>query len=152
MGEPDLELESVVCLDGLAELVGDRDDLFVRWSAGPVADRDGRSRDELTGLELPGLSVSALRVEPWWGRRPRRLWMARRLYDYRHLAHRRAQARPWILAGRECGRGPDNEPLVELLAAVAWVSEDAVAEAVQLVEDQGTAWGPLDRGEDRSRR
>ena len=29
-------------------------------------DADGRSRDALTGVELPGLSVNALTVEPWW--------------------------------------------------------------------------------------
>lgn len=93
-------MEEMGSLDEIARLVGDHRDLYVRWSLGPEADRTGRSRDELTGIELPGLSASALAVEPWWGGRPLRLWVARRLYDYRHLADRHQGARPWYSSGR----------------------------------------------------
>ena len=74
--------------------------------------------------------------------------MARRLYDYRHLAEHRRHARPWVLEGRECGRGPDNEPLVECRRPVAWVSPEALSEATRLIGDQQGTWGPLDRTED----
>lgn len=141
-------IRTLSSLDEVADLVGDSRDLYLRWSAGPVADSNGRSRDELTGVELPGLSASALAVEPWWDGRPLRLWVARRLYDYRHLAERRRDARPWILVGRECGRGPDNEPLVDCLEPVAWVSDGAVDEATRLIDDQQGPWGPLDRSDE----
>jgi hypothetical protein len=145
-------MESLGTLDELVERVDDEKDLYIRWSAGPDADRSGRSRDELTGIELPGLSASALTVESWWNDRPLRLWVARRLYDYRHLADRRPDARPWVFVGRECGRGPDNEPLAECLRAVAWVAPDMVDEASRLIEQQPADWGPLDRGEDAAAR
>jgi hypothetical protein len=132
-------------LNELAELVDDRDDLYVRWSRGPHADQAERSRDELTGVELPGLSASALSLEPWWDGRSRLLWVARRLYDYRHLQAQRRNVCAWVLQGRECGRGPDNEPLVALLRPVAWVGGEVVNEAARLVEHQQGDWGPLER-------
>lgn len=140
-------METVASLEELSQLVGDHRDLYLRWSPGPESDRSGRSRDELTGVELPELSVSALVVEPWWEDRPRRVWAARRLQDYRHVAERRPGARPWVLEGRECGRGPDNEPLVECLRPVAWVSPEVVIEATELMDSFDAQWGSLDRGE-----
>lgn len=141
-------MRTIASLDELADLVGGGSDLYLRWSSGPEADSARRSRDELTGVELPGLSASALAVESWWDGRPTRLWVARRLYDYRHLAQRRADARPWVLEGAECGRGPDNEPLVECKRPVAWISPDAVDEAARLIDEQRGDWGPLDRAEE----
>jgi hypothetical protein len=133
-------------LDELAQLVGERGDLYLRWSEGPDADREGRSRDELTGVELPGLSVNALAVETWWAERPLRLWVARRLYDYEHLERRHGPGtRPWVLAGRECGRGPDNEPLVADVEPVAWIAPEVADEARRTIEDLGGDWGSLDR-------
>ncbi|MCU1488777.1 MAG: hypothetical protein JWM85_182 [Acidimicrobiaceae bacterium] len=141
------EIPTVRTLEELAALIDGPGERFVRWSEGPDVDREERSRDELTGVELPGLSVSALSIEPWWGRRDRRLWVARRLYDYRHLEYRRCAARPWVLTGRECGRGPDNEPLVRAVNPVAWIAPDVVEEATALMEGFSTSWGPLDRNE-----
>jgi len=133
-------------LGALADLVGDRDDLYVRWSRGPEVDRAGTSVDELTGIDLPGLSASALGVEDWWGDRDRRTWVARRIYDYEHLRARRSgRIRPWVLRGRTCARGPDNEPLVVDVEPVAWLSDALVAEARRIVEDLNGTWGPLDR-------
>jgi Family of unknown function (DUF6098) len=107
------------------------------------------SRDALTGVELPGLSTSPLRVEPWWGSRSVRFWVARRLSDYLHLRKRReTEVRPWLLYGRETGRGPDNEPLVVCERPIAWISEDAVRESEKLVAGAREDWGPLDRGEE----
>ncbi len=128
-------------------------DLYVRWSRGPAADLGevdaggGQSRDSLTGVPLPGLSANPLAVEPWWEDRPLRLWIARRLYDYRHLRDLRGPGvRPWVLVGEPCGRGPDNEPLVRCRRPVAWISDHALREAQRLVDAQGSReWGPLDR-------
>jgi hypothetical protein len=126
--------------------------LYVRWSKGPAEDCAGAeqtSRDALTGVELPGLSANPLRVEPWWGDRSVRLWVARRLYDYRHLREERGPGvRPWILVGEERGRGPDNEPLVHCRQPIAWVSDAALRECERVVEEQGSPeWGSLSRSE-----
>ncbi|MFC9816991.1 DUF6098 family protein [Streptomyces virginiae] len=51
-------------------------------------------------MTMPGLSASALDVEPWWGRRPPRLWTARRLYDYAHLPEARDRRGPPVAAAR----------------------------------------------------
>jgi len=136
-------------LAALLERAGPDDELYLRWSKGPGADGDQASRDALTGITLPGLSANPLRVEPWWGDRSLRLWVARRLYDYRHLRDRHGPGvRPWVFVGEECGRGPDNEPLVTCRRPVAWVSEDALAECEKVVDEQRSdAWGPLDRGQ-----
>ncbi|MFT7839254.1 DUF6098 family protein [Saccharothrix sp. BKS2] len=122
-------------------------ELFVRWSRGPEADGGQRSRDGLTGGALPGLSANSLGVEPWWGNRPLRLWVARRLHDYRHLRERRAEGtRPWVLEGVEVGRGPDNEPLVRCRRPVGWISDEVLAECEDLVVAHAASpWGPLDR-------
>jgi hypothetical protein len=122
---------------------------------GPGADLGGgrgsgqSSKDALTGIDLPGLSANPLAVESWWGDRPLRLWVARRLYDYCHLRELRGPGvRPWVLVGEQCGRGPDNEPLVHCHRPVAWVSERALREADRAVEAQASAeWGPLHRAD-----
>jgi hypothetical protein len=144
-------------LDGLVRLLVRTDpaeELYVRWSTGPDTDLrdDGHrqsSRDGLTGVPMPGLSANPLRVEPWWGDRPLRLWVARRLYDYRHLADLHGPGvRPWVLVGEQRGRGPDNEPLVICRRPVAWVSDEALRESRKAVETQGSAeWGPLHRAD-----
>jgi Family of unknown function (DUF6098) len=150
-------METLHDLDELAALVektGPDEQLYVRWSKGPAQDLAGgpedeqSSRDGLTGIMLPGLSANSLRVEPWWGERPVRLWVARRLYDYRHLRGLRGPGvRPWVLAGRERGRGPDNEPLVTCDRAIAWISETALRECERAMADQGgpDEWGSLNR-------
>jgi Family of unknown function (DUF6098) len=152
-------VRTVQNLDELAALVEKADSgeqLYVRWSKGPREDLAGgpeneqSSRDGLTGITLPGLSANSLRVEPWWGDRPVRLWVARRLYDYRHVRQQRGPGvRPWVLAGEERGRGPDNEPLVVCHRAISWISETALRECEQAVAEQGGSdgWGSLDRNE-----
>lgn len=139
------ELPTITDLGELVGLLGD--DVYVRWSKGPEADAASTSRDSLTGVELPGLSASPLRVEPWWEDHSRRLWVARRLFDYRHLRDLRGpDVRAWVLRGAEVGRGPDNEPLVRCLEALAWVADSALRECEDLVNaQQSEEWGPLDR-------
>jgi uncharacterized protein DUF6098 len=145
-------VEVIGSLERLAEVVEERDGLFVRWSEGPDVDtRRVHSRDGLTGARLPGLSANPLDVEPWWGDRSTRLWVARRLHDYSHLKHSRcAGTRPWVLEGTEVGRGPDNEPLVECRRPVAFIDDKVLTEAADVMaETSELNWGPLDRGDRR---
>jgi hypothetical protein len=146
-------IEDLDELTDLALQTSDGDELYVRWSHGPAADSSeddtggGQSRDSLTGVALPGLSANPLYVEPWWQDRPLRLWIARRLYDYQHLRDLRGPGvRPWLLVGEQCGRGPDNEPLVRCRRPLAWISDKTLRQAQCLVDAQGSSeWGSLDR-------
>jgi hypothetical protein len=135
-------------LDDLTELVEQHArTLYVRWSEDIDADLECEvSRDELTGVELPGLSANGLAVEQWWADRPRPLWIARRLYDYRHLRHKRGPGtRPWVLTGDECGRGPDNEPLLRHCDLIAEVDHGVVDEASRAIDELPADWGGLQR-------
>ncbi|MFF8811672.1 DUF6098 family protein [Streptomyces pactum] len=145
------EMPVLARLDDVVDLVRrTREPLYVRWSKGPQADLGSTtSTDDLTGVPLPGLSVNALKVEPWWGDRPLRLWVARRLYDYCHLRREKGPGvRPWVLTGRELARGPDNEPLLAEVAPVAWIDAGVIDEAQEEVCGQRGAWGPLRRATD----
>lgn len=140
------EMPTVETLDELAELAERHPRMYVRWSRGPAADAAGKSSDDLTGEPLPGLSANPLVVEPWWGDRSLRLWIARRLFDYSHLKHEKGPGvRPWVMEGRELGRGPDNEPLVDCERAVAWIDDRVIREAERTVDEQNDQWGPLRR-------
>jgi hypothetical protein len=142
------ELPHLSRLEDLVAIVVDSSaEVYVRWSRGPSCDIGSTSCDDLTGVELPGLSVNPLAVEQWWGDRPVELWVARRLYDYRHLREVRGpDVRPWVLEGREVARGPDNEPLVICDRPLAWLDADVVEHATRLVDEQRGHWGPLRRG------
>jgi len=140
------DLPTLHTLDELADLLDGRSDLYVRWSRGPEVDVRTTSKDDLTGVPLPGLSANPLAVEDWWDGRSLQLWVARRLYDYRHLREIRGPGvRPWVLSGHEVARGPDNEPLVKCLQPIAWLNEQVVAEALRLVDEQADDWGSLRR-------
>ncbi len=41
----------------LASLVDSEEELYIRWSERPCADFNGRSRGDLTGVELPGMPL-----------------------------------------------------------------------------------------------
>ena len=140
-------MHTVTSLDELAELVQQRPNLYIRWSRGPEADEGRTSRDSLSGALLPGLCANPLAAEDWWGDRPLRLWVARRVYDYRHLEWEKGpDVRAWVLEGDELGRGPDNEPLVDMHRPVAWVAEGVVEEAERVVAEIDCGdWGPLSR-------
>jgi hypothetical protein len=138
-------MDSIDSLEKLARLARNPR-LYVRWSRGPEDDDSQHSRDDLTDVELPGLSANALHPEDWWGDRPIETWVARRLYDYLHLEKRRGPGvRPWVMEGEEIGRGPDNEPLVRCRRPIAWVADEVVQTARRLVEACSTEWGSLDR-------
>jgi Family of unknown function (DUF6098) len=149
------EEDEIAEIRSLAELAGRVDDwdwddgreLYVRWTRDVGRDiRTGVSRDELTGIELPGLSANSLKVESWWDDRSLTAWLARRLYDYRHLTEKRGPGTcPWVIAGRETGRGPDNEPLVADCSVVARVSTDVLDEVQAEVGRLGDDWGSLTR-------
>jgi hypothetical protein len=121
--------------------------LYVRWSRGPLQDLDSvYSRDDLTGVPLPGLSANSLDVADWWGDRPAHVWVARRLYDYSHLPRLKgAWTRPWVLRGVETGRGPDNEPLVIEVVPLGWIELSVIAEANEVITSQPGRWGPVCR-------
>ncbi|WP_171116030.1 MULTISPECIES: DUF6098 family protein [Streptomyces] len=146
MSAPD-DLPVVHTLAELAGLVERHQGLYVRWSRGPDADLPSvSSTDDLTGVPMTGLSANPLDVEEWWEGRPVELWVARRLYDYAHLPHDKGPGvRPWVLKGRERGRGPDNEPLVADVQPMRWVEHRVIEEARAEVERQENTWGPLRR-------
>ena len=134
-------------LVALVEELADRDNLFIRWSRDIDADLgDEVSRDELSGVELPGLSANGLAVEPWWGRRPLRVWLARKLYDYRHMPRVHGEGtRPWLVCGVASGRGPDNEPLITRCRVVAEVLGAVIEQAARVVDELPGDWGTLNR-------
>lgn len=58
---------TLTSLDDVVGVLRGRRDVYVRWSGGPDRDRfDGRSTDDLTGADLPGLSANSLDVPSWW--------------------------------------------------------------------------------------
>lgn len=120
-------------IDDLAELtdlVTRRRDLFLRYSKGPAADAaSGPSRDYESGLRMPGLSVTTMTPEPWWTR-PAADWVARRICKYAELGAERDRY-PWLLTGRVVGWGPDHEPLVADVAAVARIGPHALEAAMR---------------------
>ncbi|GKQ35609.1 DUF6098 family protein [Streptomyces sp. A012304] len=135
-------------LTELADLTEREQGLYVRWSRGPETDLGSvSSTDDLTGVPMPGLSANSLDIEDWWQDRSRILWVARRLYDYAHLPHDKGPGvRPWVLTGRETGRGPDNEPLVADVRPLCWIDPEVIEEARAEVARQEAEWGPLRRG------
>ena len=117
-------------LDQLVSLVEEEPGVHVRYSEGPDTDRNRGSVDTESGLELPGLSVNPLDVEPWWTR-PLKDWLARQLCQYRHLSEKNPDRRAWVLRGRVVARGPDCEPLVADVEPIAYLSEKLLDEAEQ---------------------
>ncbi|MFE9397125.1 DUF6098 family protein [Streptomyces flavidovirens] len=146
MNTPD-DLPVLRTLDDLTVLVERHDHLYVRWSRGPAADLESvSSRDDLTGVPMPGLSANSLDVEPWWEDRPVKVWVARRLHDYSHLPREKGpDVHPWALRGLETGRGPDNEPLVGDVEPVGWIDVRVIEEAADEVARQEGVWGSLRR-------
>lgn len=145
---PSEDLLVVSTLSEVARWVGGRQGLYVRWSRGPGVDlHHVSSTDELTGVRMPGLSANPLDVEDWWEDRSVELWVARRLYDYAHLPHDKGPGvRPWVLRGREAGRGPDNEPLVTDVEPLYWIADEVIDAAKAAVARQEREWGTLRRG------
>jgi hypothetical protein len=101
--------------------------VYLRYSCGFEADRDGTSSDGESGLDLPGLSVNPLTPEPWWTR-PLGDWLARQVCQYRHLAEEEERF-PWVLTGQCVGRGPDSEPLLTDVVPLGRLHEDLLQEA-----------------------
>ncbi|OEJ50230.1 DUF6098 family protein [Streptomyces agglomeratus] len=146
MGTPD-DLPVLRTLDDVTRLIEGQDHLYVRWSRGPAKDLKAvSSKDDLTGVPMPGLSANSLDVEAWWENRPVKVWVARRLHDYSHLPREKGpDVHPWALRGRERGRGPVNEPLVGDVEPVGWIDGRVIEEAAAEVARQEGVWGPLRR-------
>lgn len=111
----------------LAERVLELGEAYVRYSEGPGVDRGG-SVDFESGLELPGLSANPLHRETWWTR-PLEDWIARQVCQYRELREKNPDRFAWVLTGVEAGRGPDCEPLLREVVAVARLSDELLEEA-----------------------
>ena len=119
----------------LVDLVKRSDQLFIRYSEGPEADERGSSRDYEADVDLPGWSVTTLTPEPWWPR-PVADWVARRVCKYAELADAQPDRRPWVLAGRVVGNGPDHEPLVVDVQPVGWLSPAVLDKAKQVYNER----------------
>lgn len=117
-------------IEELAALCRTSRHLYLRVSRGPDADDRARSIDYATGLTLPGLSAIPLHPPDWWRGRPDEEWAARQVSSYAHLV--RDGTGIWVLRGHEVGRGPDNEPLVEVDEPIGWLDDGLVAEAQHL--------------------
>ena len=118
--------------------------LYVRYSKGPAVDAKGgnRSRNHATGEIHGGLSVNALtdhEYEPSTDRG----WIIQQLAEYSFMVLQGGRGtRCWLLTGTPCGRGADNELVVEDVAAVAYVAPavvDAASVAYMAVEDRASA-------------
>jgi hypothetical protein len=130
---PDRDDELLVLrsLAELEELVGEQDDLYLRYA--PSSSPARTSRDWESGLQLPGVSVNPLTPESWWTR-PIADWIARQICTYVHLHDRSDDRRPYVMHGEVVGRGPDNEPLLDPAVPVAVLTESMIREAKQRYE------------------
>ncbi|MGH1561692.1 DUF6098 family protein [Mumia sp. DW29H23] len=125
-------MDEIDDFDRVVTLVEENPGLYLRYSQGPEHDLDeGPSRDYESGQDMPGWSVTTVDPEPWWDRAPAD-WIARRLCKYAELGE---EGRfPWLLRGRRVGTGPDHEPLVNEMSAVAAIGKSAVDEARERYE------------------
>ncbi|MER7796574.1 DUF6098 family protein [Microbacterium sp. NPDC096154] len=122
------DLRTLTTLAELAELVGGREESYVRYSEGPEHDSAEQSVDTESGLKLPGLSVNPLHPEPWWTR-DLQDWLARQVRQYADLAEKNPDRFAWVLDGRTVCRGPDCEPLLVEIEPLAVLSEALLDEA-----------------------
>jgi hypothetical protein len=128
----------ITSLDALATLVDEDPRLFLRWTSDLEADlAAGSSIDTLSGQRMPGLATVSLRPEPWWAGLATTLWVARRvhLYSPEHVSSAVGGHQAWVVRGRLVGRGPDHEPLLADVGAVAPLADSVLAEASRVVAD-----------------
>jgi hypothetical protein len=118
----------------IARLACTQRPLYIRYSEGPVRDREGPSTDYESGLVLPGLSVTQLNPPAWWTLAPD-LWVARRICKYSNLMEATRKPRPWLLTGRVVDTGPDHEPLVVEVIPIAWAGPSVLIEAARIYRD-----------------
>src|SRR5829696_5877654 len=85
-------------LTELEQLVRAGNGLYVRYSEGVEHDLDEQSVDTESGLTLPGLSANPLDPQTWWTR-PLSDWLARQLWQYKHLRERNPDRIAWVLSG-----------------------------------------------------
>lgn len=126
--EDALRMPTLERLEELSGLVGHGPTVYLRYSPGPVSDAAHPSTDHESGLLMPGLSVNPLQPPGWWSL-PVEDWLARAVCQY--LRELREDARPWVLSGTVIDFGPDNEPLLDEIQPIAWLSGGLVREAHQ---------------------
>ena len=135
-------LPEVRNLDDIDRLITRHVRAYVRFSAGPEADRQQISFDHESGAVLPGISVNALHAESWW-KRPRTEWIARQICQHADIADHDTERFAWVLTGNEIGRGPHCEPLMTHVRPLARLHRSALAEARSVYDSQfRTGVGP----------
>ncbi|WP_234330885.1 DUF6098 family protein [Streptomyces sp. NRRL F-4474] len=71
------------------------------------------------------------------------MWAARRLFDHAHLPHvKDRRVRPWLLRGRQSGRGPDNEPLVTSIEPLGWIDRRSWPKPPRRSDGSAAGGGP----------
>ncbi|MFC7375908.1 DUF6098 family protein [Brachybacterium sp. GCM10030267] len=138
------EMRRIGSLDELEAELRENPELFLRYSEGPDADREGGSMDSESGLEMPGLSVNPMHPESWWTR-PVTDWLARQLCQYKDLAEKNPERFAWVLRGERVGNGPDCEPLMTNVEPIARLEPSVLEEAERVYEENFDAGqGPED--------
>jgi Family of unknown function (DUF6098) len=126
--EEPFQMPTLERLEELTYLLGHGQTLYLRYSPGPLSDATHPSTDHESGLLMTGLSANSLAPPGWWTP-PVEDWLARRICQY--LRELEEGARPWVLTGREVDFGPDNEPLLQDIRPIAWLSASLVRRAHQ---------------------
>lgn len=131
--QPGDRLVSITTLGELVTLTASTHGIYLRYSAGPAVDAaDCRTRDDATGVDMPGLAVTPLSAELWWPRAPEE-WIARRLHSCCELGEQSGRF-PWLLTGTVIGHSLDLEPLVAQFHPLARLDLSVLDEAAQLYE------------------
>ncbi|MBM4582520.1 hypothetical protein GTA07_24305 [Rhodococcus hoagii] len=140
---PGAQLVTITTLAELVALTASTHGIFLRYSAGPERDAaDCRSRDRESDIDMPGLTVTPLSLEPWWPRTAEE-WIARRLHRCCGLVEQVPAEQgsepdrfPWLLTGTVIGHSLDLEPLVAQFRPLARIHRSVLEEAARLFEQQ----------------
>lgn len=127
------DLPELRTLDEVVELQQAVGPVYLRYSRGPAVDAESTSRDKESGCVLPGLSTNPVTPEPWWDRPPQQ-WVARQVCQYDHLLAR-GESIGWLLTGPVVGRGPDCEPLIGEITALASLAPELMDEAKRVYHE-----------------
>ncbi|NKU87809.1 hypothetical protein GS884_09705 [Rhodococcus hoagii] len=142
-GAAGAQLVTITTLAELVALTASTHGIFLRYSAGPERDAaDCRSRDRESDIDMPGLTVTPLSLEPWWPRTAEE-WIARRLHRCCGLVEQVPAEQgsepdrfPWLLTGTVIGHSLDLEPLVAQFRPLARIHRSVLEEAARLFEQQ----------------
>ena len=102
--------------------------VYVRFGKAPPEGLEEPSIDGETGLQLPGVSANPLTPPNWWRGFGLDEWIARRICSYAHLQADEPERVCLLVRGTVVERGPDNEPLLGDVEAIAVASRAVVEE------------------------